>query len=126
MKSVVLAHQVDWDGWRAAARTLALEGTPPEEVVWSVGAPDDLFAAGERPAPPPASGAFTVPRSLVSLAETVIQHSDPERFARLYRLIWRANRGEKHLLEITTDPDVHAVQELAKSAPHLGKTAGWR
>ena len=115
MKSVVLAHQVDWDGWRAAARTLALEGTPPEEVVWSVGAPDDLFAAGERPAPPPASGAFTVPRSLVSLAETVIQHSDPERFARLYRLIWRANRGEKHLLEITTDPDVHAVQELAKS-----------
>ncbi len=115
MKSISLAHEVDWDGWRAAARTLALDGIPPEDVVWSVGTPDDLFAEGDRPAPPPASGTFTVPRSLVSLAETVIQHSDPERFARLYRLIWRAQHGEKHLLEITTDPDVHIVQELAKS-----------
>ncbi len=115
MTSITLAHEVDWEGWRAAARTLALEGTPPEAVVWSVGAPDDLFAVGDRPAPPPPSGSFTVPRSLVALAETVIQHSDPERFARLYRLIWRAHRGEKHLLEITTDPDVHTVQELAKS-----------
>jgi DNA polymerase len=115
VKSVVLAHQVDWDGWRAAARSLALDDVPPDAIVWSVGTPDDLFAEGERPAPPPASGAFTVPRALVSLAETVIQANDPERFARLYRLIWRAHRGEKHLLEIATDPDVHAVQELAKS-----------
>ena len=115
MRSIALAHQVDWDGWRTAARTLALDGVPPEEVVWSVGAPDDLFAEGDRPPAPPATGAFTVPRALVSLAETVIQASDSERFARLYRLIWRAHRGEKHLLEITTDPDVHAVQELAKS-----------
>ncbi len=115
MRSVALAHQVDWEGWRTAARTLALDGVPPEEVVWSVGAPDDLFAEGERPPAPAATGTFTVPRSLVSLAETVIQANDSERFARLYRLIWRAHRGEKHLLEITTDPDVHAVQELAKS-----------
>ena len=115
MRSVILAHQVDWDGWRTAARTLALDGIPPEDVVWSVGAPDDLFAEGDRAASPPASGTFTVPRALVSLAETVIQHSDPERFARLYRLIWRAHRGEKHLLEITTDPEIHAVGELAKS-----------
>ena len=115
MRSVALAHQVDWDGWRTAARSLALDGVPPEDVVWSVGAPDDLFAEGDRPPAPPATGAFTVPRALVSLAETVIQANDSERFARLYRLIWRAHRGEKHLLEITTDPDVHAVQELAKS-----------
>ena len=111
----MLAHEVDWEGWRSAARSLALEGIPPENVIWSVGAPDDLFAEGDRPPPPPASGAFTVPRSLVSLAETVIQSSDAERFGRLYRLIWRAHQGEKHLLEITTDPDVHVVQELAKS-----------
>ena len=115
MKSVVLAHQVDWDGWRTAARTLALDGVPPEDVVWSIGAPDDLFTEGDRPAAPPASGAFTVPRALISLAETVIQANDPERFARLYRLIWRAHRGEKHLLEVTTDPDVHDVNRLAQS-----------
>ncbi|MDT7951838.1 MAG: UdgX family uracil-DNA binding protein [Acetobacteraceae bacterium] len=115
MRAVTLAHPVDWDRWRGAARSLALEGVPPEDVVWSVGAPDDLFAEGDRTAPPAPAGSFTVPRALVSLAETVIQANDPERFARLYRLIWRAHRGEKHLLEITTDPDVHEVNRLAQA-----------
>ncbi len=115
MRSVVLAHEVDWEGWRGAARTLALEGAPPDSVVWSVGAPDDLFADGERDPAPAPPGAFTLPRALVGLAETAIQARDPERFARLYGLIWRAHRGEKHLLEITTDPEVQAVQRLAQA-----------
>ena len=48
-----------------------------------------------------------------SLAETAIQAHDPERFALLYRLIWRAQHGEKHLLDLTTDPEVQRVQRLA-------------
>ncbi len=115
MRSVVLAHEVDWDGWRQAARGLALDGVPPEAVIWSVGRPDDLFAEGERDAPPAATGTFSVSRSLVSLSETAIQARDTERFAKLYRLIWRAHAGEKHLLEVVTDPDVHDVQRLAQS-----------
>ena len=96
MKSVVLAHEVDWGGWRAAARSLALGGTAPEDVVWSVRAADDLFAEVEdEPPVAPATGTFTVPRALVELAETAIQAHDPERFALLYRLIWRAQHGEK-------------------------------
>ena len=88
----------------------------PDQVAWSVGHPDDLFA--EAPADPPAppqAGTFTVPRALVALAETVIQHNDPERFALLYRLIHRAHAGEKHILEITTDPEVQRVQRLAQA-----------
>ncbi len=115
MRSVVLAHEVDWEGWRNAARRLALEGVAPEDVVWSVGTPEDLFAEGEREQAATSSGAFTVPRALVQLAETVIQAREKERFAQLYRLIWRAHGGEKHLLEITTDPDVQTVQRLAQS-----------
>ena len=116
MPSVTLAHEVDWEGWRSAARSLALQDTPPEHVTWSVGAPDDLFAEtpADPPAPPP-PGTFNVPRALVSLAETVIQHSDPERFALLYCLIHRAHAGEKHLLEQTTDPEVQRAQRLAQS-----------
>jgi len=116
MRPVTLAHQVDWDTWRANARTLALEGVPPDQTLWSVGHPDDLFA--DAPAPPPApapSGTFTVPRALVTLAETAIQHNDPERFALLYRLVWRAHAGEKHILDLTADPDVQRVQRLAQS-----------
>jgi len=118
VRPVVLAHEVDWGAWRAAARALALADTAPEDVVWSVRNVDDLFAESE---PEPDSetaapvGTFTVPRALVSLAETAIQARDPERFALLYRLIWRAHRGEKHLLELTTDPEVQRVQRLAQA-----------
>ena len=113
MHSVVLAHQVDWEGWRAAARALALRDVPPDQVVWSVREASDLFA--ERPPPPAPAGGFTVPRALVELAEIAIQANDPERFALLYRLIWRAHRGEKHLLEDAADPEVQRVQRLAQS-----------
>jgi len=115
VRSIVLAHEVDWGGWRDAARTLALSNVPPEEVVWSVREPSDLFAdAEETPATKP-SGAFTVSRALVSLAETVIQAREPERFALLYRLIWRAHAGEKQVLEQVTDPEVHRANRMAQA-----------
>ncbi len=115
MKTVVLAHEVDWEAWRAAARALALADVAPEDIVWSVRAIDDLFAEPEQPEIVAPVGSFTVPRALVSLAETVIQANDPERFALLYRLIWRAHRGEKHVLEMTTDPEVQRMQRLAQA-----------
>ena len=116
MSRVVLAHEVDWEGWRGAARRLALEGVVPERVTWSVGSPGDLFGdAVAEPAGVAAGGTFNVPRALVALAETVIQHSDPARFGLLYRLVWRAHGGEKHLLELATDPEVQRAQRLAQS-----------
>ena len=115
MTSVVLAHEVDWDGFRGAARRLAMDGAPPESVVWSVGMPDDLFAGDPAPEGPPPSGAFTLKRALVDLAQIVIQAREPERFALLYALIWRAHRGEATVLEQTTDPLVHRVQRLAQA-----------
>jgi DNA polymerase len=113
MPSVTLNHQTDLQTWRTAARALALNNTPPEAILWSVGASTDLFA-GEAPAPPP-SAAFTVPRALLDLAETAIQANDPERFALLYTLVWRAHRGEKHILEDVADPLTQRVQRLAQS-----------
>ena len=125
MHAVALAHEVDFAGWRAETRRLVLAGVPPEDVVWSVGAPSDLFAEiapepGSAPVPAPASApagnaAFTVPRPLVTLAETVIQAREPERFALLYGLIWRAHGGEKHLAEQVTDPAMHRALGLAQS-----------
>ncbi len=115
--SVVLAHEVDWGGWRDAARRLALDGVAPEQIVWSVRAPDDLFASGadEATAASPSAGTFNVPRALVELAQTVIQANEPARFALLYRLLSRAHAGERHLLDQVTDPDVQRAQRLAQS-----------
>ncbi len=116
MTGIVLAHEVDWDGFRAAARALALDGVTPEQVVWSVGAPADLFAAlDEGAARPPPSGAFTLPRALVDLAQTVIQAREPERFALMYGLIVRAHRGERQVLEQAADPLVARANRLAQA-----------
>lgn len=128
MEAVSLAHEVDLAGWRDATRRLVLAGVPPEHVVWSVGAPDDLFAwapgappaaaaaaAVAAPATATAPGAFSVERALVELAGAVIQARDPERFALLYRLVWRAHAGEKHLARQVTDPEVQRAIRLAQS-----------
>ena len=113
METITLADEVDFPGWRSAARRLALAGIPPEQAIWSVGGADDLFAvAGETPAP---NTAFSVPRALLELAETAIQANDPQRFALLYTLIWRAHRGEKRILEDVADTLVQRVQRLAQA-----------
>ena len=80
MRSIVLAHEVDWDGFRAAARSLALEGVAPEQVTWTVSEPPDLFTAlDDGAARPRPTAAFTLPRVLVDLAQTLIQAREPER-----------------------------------------------
>jgi DNA polymerase len=112
MQAVTLAHEVDFDGWRAAARGLAVAGVAPEGVIWAVREAGDLFA---EPGEVPAACGFSVSRGLVELAETAIQARDRERFSLLYALIWRAHRGERHLLEDVADPLVQRVTRLAQA-----------
>ncbi len=117
MNRVTLATQTDFDGWRRAARSAVLAGIPPERIVWRVGdAGGDLFATDEIEETPATvdQPAFSVSKSFVALAREVIVHSDPERFALLYRLLWRL-RQTPRLLEDASDPDVHAARALAKA-----------
>ncbi len=119
MKRVTLAAQTDFDGWRTAARSAALAAIPPDQLVWRVGEEGgaDLFATDELgEAPPPAvdQPAFSVSRAFVDLARELILHRDPQRFALLYRLLWRL-REAPHLLADASDPDVHLAQAMAKS-----------
>ncbi len=113
MHGVVLARETDWDGWRRATRALVLSDVPPEEIVWSVGEAADLFA--DPAALPEVTGTFNVPRALVALAETAILAREPERFALLYKLVWRAHQGERQLLEQATDPEVQRGQRLVQA-----------
>lgn len=119
MQEVVLERPDDFAGWRAAARRLAEARVAPEDIVWRVeGEEVDLFAApsnGSRE-PPAAVGRreLRVPRRFVDLAELVVCHRDPERFALLYRLLCRLQDQPK-LLDISTDDDVFRVELMAKS-----------
>ena len=40
---IALEGEIDWDGFRAAARRLIAQGVPPEEASWSTGTAADLF-----------------------------------------------------------------------------------
>ncbi|MBV7408570.1 UdgX family uracil-DNA binding protein [Maritimibacter sp. DP1N21-5] len=101
-----------FEAWRDAARALLLARVTPEEVSWSMGevAPD-LFA---RDSPlPDAEGTVTVPREFLQLARQAVWHRDPERFARLYTLLWRV-QCEKRLIGDRGDPLVAKLNAMAK------------
>jgi probable DNA metabolism protein len=117
MQVVRLASETDVSGWRQAARVLRARDVAPEETLWTVdGAGGDLFASpvmgegGRAPEGP----RFTVPREYVELADQVILHRADERFALLYRLLWRLGR-EPDLLHIHSDPDVQRARQFAKA-----------
>jgi uracil-DNA glycosylase len=112
MQTVRLASEDDFDGWRDAARALILARVPPEDVVWQAGEADDLFA--QPGALPVADGTLSVPRPFVDLAESAILHSDPERFALLYTLLWRL-QTDRNLIRQPTDPLVRRLEDLAKA-----------
>ena len=117
MRSIVLAHQTDFVGWRTAARRLALDDVAPENVTWSVGVDQTLFAdetaqpGTDEAAPAPA---FNVPRSFIERASSAALHRDEDRFALLYRVLWRLRR-EPGLMEIAVDPDIVRIDAMVKA-----------
>jgi DNA polymerase len=116
MRVVTLPAPDDFDAWRDAARGLAAEQVPPDDVVWQVGdQATDLFAGtGEAPPAPAASPGFSVPRAFIDLARKVAMANDPERFALLYTLLSRL-RGEPKLIEDRADPLMRRLEVIAKN-----------
>ena len=114
MHHITLDSEIDFDGWRNAARALALNDVKPSDVSWRVA--DDAPELFEPTVPPlePPPGTFNVPAKFVELAEVAILHRNPERFALLYRLLWRL-RIHHDLLDIATDHGVAEVAAMAKA-----------
>ena len=104
----------DFDEWRLAARRLLADGVPPEAIAWTTEAGGDLFAGFETTDNRSLPHAFSVPKVFLELAESVICHSDPGRFALAYRLLWRL-QSERHLFDIASDVDVARARMMAKS-----------
>jgi len=119
VERVALSSETDFAGWRAAARDLLARQVRPETVEWTAGAElGGIFAEdrGEVVASARAGEAtrLTVPRAFIELASTAILHSDPQRFALLYRMLWRL-RDERALLSVAVDPDVARANAMAKA-----------
>ena len=107
----------DFAFWRERARALVQCDVPPDRVAWvEPGGTGSLFSHGERRMPTPEDPDRMVRASkrFVSLAKTAIHHSDPERFALLYRLLWRLQSNPR-MMEDKADPDIRRVEELDKA-----------
>jgi len=104
----------DFVHWRDAARQLLGQRVPPAEIAWreSTQAASmfaDTFIESTKPA------AFTVPPKFVDMARLVACWRGPEKWPLLYSLLWRLKHGEKHLLELPTDPQVHQLLMMEKA-----------
>lgn len=121
-RTVVLASEADFAGFRAAARSLLAAGATPDTVLWltAQGAGSgELFAgAGALCATPdtaPATHArAAVPQAFITLCQSVILHHDPQRFALLYRLLWRLVH-EPALRADPLDADMMQARQMHKA-----------
>ena len=139
MISANLPPVATFDDWRNKARELLLASTPPEAIIWQTNDTSNLFntnfwTAGAHagmsasssidvgqadPAMPARAPAVQtkiifVPRAFIDLARKAILHSDDNRCALLYRVLWRLQRN-RALLEDAADRDIVQLNALARS-----------
>ncbi len=113
MPSVTLAAPDDFDGWRAAVRTLVARDTPPSAVTWLIaGEAGDLFGEA-APGGDAALPSFTVPKAFLDMAKRVVCNAEPERFALLHAALAQLRTRSK-LLDDAADPLVRRLYDLDK------------
>ena len=102
--------------WQRAARDLLRRGVTPDQVRWV----EDASANAFHSEPPAHGGAsFVVPRRFVELAQAAATQPGPDRWAVMYRVLWRLVRENRRLLELADDPDVRALAALQPSQTAL-------
>jgi probable DNA metabolism protein len=109
--------------WRTAARGLLAQGVASHEVDWAAPGEADLFGAAPEASgsPEPAAGAtLRVSSSLMTLLEAAACFRAPDRWALLYRILWRSQQGDATAMS-AADPDgsrLHAMAKAVKREAH--------
>lgn len=124
MHHIALPHTGTAAAWRDAARGCLKQGLAPADILWGTEASERSLFDDQPNTTAAAPVKMTVPRSFVSLAETVCWHSDADRFARLYAFLWRlkdaphliADRGDRELAHLRSmEKSVHRCQHKMKA-----------
>lgn len=108
---ITLKPGADLDGFRRAVRWLVHEELAPQHVVWTISDAPGLFGDEDVQNASPVS----LPKGVARLIMDGVCHSDPERYALLYQLVWRVLNGERDLLEIASDPLVHRIDTMVRA-----------
>jgi uracil-DNA glycosylase len=98
-----------FESWQHAARDLLRRGVAPDQVTWIEGPAQSAAASAQRSEK---TSPFVVPRRFVALAQTAAAHPDSNRWATMYRVLWRLVHENRGLLEVADDPDVRALANL--------------
>ncbi|WP_432444436.1 UdgX family uracil-DNA binding protein [Rhizobium lusitanum] len=124
METCFLEGRGDLSEWRDAARRFLAAGLEPKAIDWRLRNEEqglfggDLGLLRNSDAPPlpftTTTTQMSVPPAFLRLADAVVCHSDPGRFALLYRLLVRL-KAERHLLDVKTDADVALAHRMQKS-----------
>lgn len=99
--------------WRSSARTLLENGVHPRGVIWQRETEESLLFSIPKPGTQ-TPGRLKVPAAFMNIAETVCCHRSGDQWPLLYSILWRLVHGERHLLSIASDPEIHQMQTLAK------------
>jgi len=112
----ILAGPTDLAGFRSEARQLLAHQVPPQDVHWHLQPTADYSEPqspqASRPKNVARAATAIVPASFTRLCEFVVLHRDPERFALLYRLLWRLVH-EPGLRNDPLDTDMQHAQHMA-------------
>jgi probable DNA metabolism protein len=109
---VELNGGADLQGFRETLRIMTLCNIPPEQITWSTKAEPDLFGNQDQSAYGAAGRPIILPRYVAEMIKLVVCHHDPEKYARLYELVWRLQHENKRLLEVDSDERVHRLEMM--------------
>ena len=101
-QTIQLNGGADLQGFRQALRVLIWCLIPSEQITWSIRTDPERFDS-EMPDPYGAAGKpIILPRPVADLIRLVVCHTDPEKYALLYDLVWRMRRPK--------NPDPHVYR----------------
>lgn len=101
-----------FEAWRDAARALASNNVPPDDIEWTMAGDEEGLFGGGAPLPHPK--AMSVPATFVPLAKLVCAHRAGGAHDLLYRVLLRC-RGNTRLLGNRADAQVQQLEAWAKN-----------
>lgn len=103
----------NFESWRTAARKCLQNDFAPENILWVCGDKNSLLENdfGEIKT----EKTFKIPPDFFPLAEAVVCFDDAEKFALLYRILFRLVHENRNLLHIESDDDVRQARLMERA-----------
>src|SRR5690349_20480334 len=107
----------DFAAWRDRARLLLASEVPPDALTW-VDRAERAAALAFAPVAMEAkvsAGHPKIARELIHRLEACACHRSARKWGLMYRILWRASHGERHLLALAADRDMRELQMMVRA-----------